>query len=227
MIEITEIRRANLAALVKRDGLSSIAKRMKKPDSQINDMVAGRKSFGEKVARAIEQAFDPNLPAGWLDTPVNLSEIQNLPVREKKASVFGNLNVVKLCGESACHQPLEVVSSLTMPLREAIRLIGDSNKSGKICMVSACHDSMSPTIQPDDLLFIDTSVTQYAGEAVYTICHGDELLCKRISLVGKDIIVSSDNKFYPSWDWAARPTSSLIVGKVIRSLPMQFTKFSV
>lgn len=72
MTDIADIRRENLRRLVERDGLSSIAKRAGKPDRQLNDMIAGRKSFGEKVARAIEAALDPARRAGWLDMP-NLS----------------------------------------------------------------------------------------------------------------------------------------------------------
>ena len=66
-MEIADIRRKVLAAIVERDGLASVAKRVEKPDSQINDMLAGRKSFGEKVARAIEKKYAPDLPPGWLD----------------------------------------------------------------------------------------------------------------------------------------------------------------
>lgn len=63
-METAEIRRKILAEIVARDGLSSVAKRVGKPDSQINDMLNGRKSFGEKVARAIEKRYAPDLPSG-------------------------------------------------------------------------------------------------------------------------------------------------------------------
>lgn len=69
MTTAAEIRRENLRILVSRDGLTATAHRFGKPDRQINDMVAGRKSFGEKVARAMEANYAPNLPRGWLDVP--------------------------------------------------------------------------------------------------------------------------------------------------------------
>lgn len=65
---IASIRRENLRRLVERDGLSLVAKHANKPARQLNDMLAGRKSFGEKVARAIELEMDPSRPPGWLDT---------------------------------------------------------------------------------------------------------------------------------------------------------------
>lgn len=70
MNTIADVRRANLRFLIERDGLSSVARRAGKPDRQLNDMVAGRKSFGEKVARAIESSLDPSLKPGWLDQPI-------------------------------------------------------------------------------------------------------------------------------------------------------------
>lgn len=48
-----EIRKEILRALVERDGLTTVAKAANKPASQINDMLAGRKTFGDKVGRAM------------------------------------------------------------------------------------------------------------------------------------------------------------------------------
>lgn len=58
MNELADIRRENLRAIIDREGLAVAARRFQKPDRQLNDMVAGRKSFGEKVARAMERHFD-------------------------------------------------------------------------------------------------------------------------------------------------------------------------
>lgn len=69
MNESADIRRSNLRAIIERDGLSSAAKRFGKPDRQINDMLAGRKAFGEKVAREMERNYDPSMQPGWLDIP--------------------------------------------------------------------------------------------------------------------------------------------------------------
>lgn len=77
-----EIRRKNLAALVDAYGLAVISRKVGKPDRQIKDMIAGRKAFGEKVARAIEQAYDPDAPTGWLD----VDRDGNREVREQVAS---------------------------------------------------------------------------------------------------------------------------------------------
>lgn len=69
MNELADIRRTNLRAIIDREGLAVAARRFQKPDRQLNDMLAGRKSFGEKVARAMERNYDPAMPPGWLDLP--------------------------------------------------------------------------------------------------------------------------------------------------------------
>ena len=67
MNSAADTRRERLREIIKREGLASAARRFNKPDRQLNDMLAGRKSFGEKVARAMERSHDSSLPPGWLD----------------------------------------------------------------------------------------------------------------------------------------------------------------
>lgn len=67
MQDIATIRRAVLQSLVNKDGLAAVARQMKKPARQINDMLAERKSFGEKVTREMERNYDPNRAPGWMD----------------------------------------------------------------------------------------------------------------------------------------------------------------
>lgn len=84
MTKSADIRRIVLALLVEKYGLAATAKRFKKPDRQINDMLAGRKSFGEKVAREMEENYSPNRSAGWLDT---LDQESNTLKEELRGSV--------------------------------------------------------------------------------------------------------------------------------------------
>jgi hypothetical protein len=101
-----------------------------------------------------------------------------------------------------------------------------SYEKGRLLFLYAYTQTAWPRpFNPDDLLFVDTSIKDYIGEAVYILLHGGELVCKRISLVGRELTVSSDNKAYPSWPWHERPEETKIIGKVIKALPMSFKKF--
>jgi hypothetical protein len=56
MDDLSEKRRQILAGLVTDDvSLADVARMFGKPDRQIKDMIANRKSFGDKVARAMEE----------------------------------------------------------------------------------------------------------------------------------------------------------------------------
>lgn len=66
-MDIQDIRRKVLAALIEKDTLAVAAKKFGKPDRQLLDMIKKRKSFGEKVAREMEKNYAPERPPGWLD----------------------------------------------------------------------------------------------------------------------------------------------------------------
>lgn len=61
-----DLRRENLKRLVGSGKISTTARRLGKPSSQVADIISGRKSFGEKVARQMEAYA--GLPEGYFDT---------------------------------------------------------------------------------------------------------------------------------------------------------------
>lgn len=62
-------RRKLLDLEVKSRGLAVTARATGKPDRQIKDMIAGRKSFGDKIAREIGPLLRKDLSADWLVNP--------------------------------------------------------------------------------------------------------------------------------------------------------------
>lgn len=68
-MNIQDIRRANLQAIVDYEGLSTAAAKFKIPDRQLNDMLKVRKPCGEKVIERMEKNYLPNKDKGWLDIP--------------------------------------------------------------------------------------------------------------------------------------------------------------
>lgn len=86
LMKPVEIRQLNLQSLIDKDGLTTFSKRVKKPASQINDMLAGRKAFGEKVARQIEKSYAPNQPSGWLDVEDEVDLLRSI-IHEDTTSI--------------------------------------------------------------------------------------------------------------------------------------------
>lgn len=140
--------------------------------------------------------------------------------------VYDLLDVRAACGTGLLNPDYpEIVQRLVMSSKTAQELIGNLNRAGNIKVILAAKDSMVPTINPNDLLFVDTVATEYKGEGIYIILHGGELLCKRLSLAGRNILVQSDNEKYASWLWSEKPDETRIIGKVLRALPMNFKNF--
>lgn len=141
-------------------------------------------------------------------------------------AVFERLDVKAACGTGINNSDYpEVLSTMSMPIGIAQKLLGTTNKANSVKIVMVSRDSMVPTINPDDLLFVDVSVNEYVSEGVYLLVHDKDLVCKRLSRPGKDVMVTSDNNKYPSWKWSARPEDTRMVGRVIRALPIQFKNF--
>lgn len=203
-------------------------------NGSLNSKTQKPKTMGSELARQLELSL--GLPNGWMDTPPTLTsnlddEVLAMAIasnQDENVSVFELLDVKAACGEGVYNQDYpEVVRSLVMPIDVAQQLIGSANKNSTIKIIVAAKDSMVPTINPDDLLFVDTSVQEYLGESIYILLHGNELVCKRLSLVGKNLTVLSDNAAYPSWPWDERPDTTRIVGRVLRALPIAFKKFGL
>lgn len=236
MKTVEDIRHGNLRRLAEESGgITALNTRLGRSarDSTFNQILnrsanskGGKpKAMGTRMARGIEEAL--SLSEGWMDTDHDDASFQSLQVGPADQSVFAQLDVQAICGNGrpAPDHP-EVVSMMTMPVGMAQSLLGTTNRLGLVKIVSAANDSMTPTIEPDDLLFVDTSVVEYVSEGVYLLVHDRGLICKRLSRPGKDIIVSSDNPYYKSWKWSERPEQTRIVGRVLRALPIQFKKFS-
>lgn len=59
-IKPADVRRRNLRYLVEKYGQADVARALERPDRQIADILAERSSFGEKIARRMEEAWLKN-----------------------------------------------------------------------------------------------------------------------------------------------------------------------
>lgn len=207
-----DIRRQVLAYFVETDGLSSFAKRAGKPDSQINDMLAGRKSFGEKVARDIEAKYDPSRPSGWLDS---LSSI---------ASADGDFDEnVSLGPDSRGQLPLiswvkagefcDVIDNFVPGDAEAWYPCPVSHgPNAYILRVNG--ESMSPEYRDGELIFIDQRSSYDHGDDVIVRSPDHKATFKRLQITHEGTFLLAINPAWP--DRIIKiPENSQICGKVI------------
>ena len=89
-------------------------------------------------------------------------------------------------------------------------------------MITVPTDSMSPTIDKGDVVFIDTNVTSYSGEGIYIFAVDNEVYIKRLQRVPGGIYKAlSDNKSYDPFEMTSDLFETVtIIGKFVRSLPI-------
>lgn len=94
---------------------------------------------------------------------------------------------------------VEILHSVEYAPAEA-RHMFDGRKAENIRIINVRGDSMSGTIEPGDLLFVDISVKSFDGDGIYAFLYDDTAHVKRLQKMKDKLLVISDNKSY-----AARP----------------------
>ncbi len=89
-----------------------------------------------------------------------------------------------------------------------------ANEKG-LAIINVTGDSMEPTLQNGDLLYVDVRKNYYCGDGIYVFSLGDTLYVKRLQLTGNKLLIHSDNKFYDTWDIRPEDEEQFIIhGKV-------------
>lgn len=120
---------------------------------------------------------------------------------------------------------VEVLHSVEYSTEEA-RQMFNGRKPEQIRIINVRGDSMSGTIEPGDLLFVDISIQHFDGDGIYAFVYDETAHVKRLQKMKDRLIVLSDNKIYPAWEPIERDEMNrvLIFGKVIGSMPQTYRK---
>lgn len=225
MKTIEETYRERLLMLSKEyGGQTGLSKRIDKSPAQISQWINGSadsktgkaRSMKSDTAREIEVSL--NLPRGWFDQPIDsifnkqlkgFIQFTPIDVETVASNGFNNDNY------SESVQLIEVSENWA---RENI-----SNNLNSISIITAITDSMKPTFDKGDLLFVDEKVNYYASEGIYVIASSWGLKVKRLELsMNGELKVISDNKNYPVDILKDEEINSLkICGKVVAALKIK------
>jgi hypothetical protein len=203
-MEIQDIRRRRLAEVIDRKTNGNVAafgRMVKKSSTQLNDMLAGRKSFGEKVARDIEN--HAKLPPLSLDDekPANFGEMREpiAPYEGREGYIrLPLLDVAVSAGTGAeVGNEGEVVQYLDVAEWWAQQNLG--RDLSRIRVLTARGDSMAPDIHPGDVLFVDVGVQRFEAPGVYVLNWQGRALVKRLvpELRTGRLALHSTNPAYP------------------------------
>lgn len=139
---------------------------------------------------------------------------------------------VEVLNLSVSAGPGAVISEFVEVLRsveyspEDARLMFDGRKQEQVRIINVRGDSMSGTIEPGDLLFVDISVNNFDGDGIYAFLYDDTAHVKRLQKMKDKLLVISDNKSYADWEPIERDEMNrvFVFGKVIGSMPQTYRK---
>ncbi len=120
---------------------------------------------------------------------------------------------------------VEILRSVEYAPAEA-RHMFDGRKAENVRIINVRGDSMSGTIEPGDLLFVDISVKSFDGDGIYAFLYDDTAHVKRLQKMKDKLLVISDNKIYTPWDPIEKDEMNrvFVFGKVIGSMPQTYRK---
>ena len=120
---------------------------------------------------------------------------------------------------------IEVLRSVEYSESDA-RQMFNGRKPDQIRIINVRGDSMSGTIEPGDLLFVDVSVQRFDGDGIYAFLYDDTAHVKRLQKMKDKLLVISDNKIYTPWDPIEKDEMNrvFVFGKVIGSMPQTYRK---
>ncbi|MFT4171776.1 MAG: S24 family peptidase [Rhodocyclaceae bacterium] len=195
VMDIAERRRARLRQLIEERSLTAVANMLGKQPNQLSDTAAGRKSFGEKVARSMEEKA--GLPKGWFDDEDTSFVITNTPqsdhVQIPVMNAVASMGLGRPMPET--ESVVDVIKLTKTWVHENLRSITNARN---LAALSAFGDSMAPTFTDGDILLVDRGVTTIELDAVYVIGLKGNLFIKRVQrrITDEAIIIKSDNKNY-------------------------------
>lgn len=177
------------------------------------DMLAGRKSFGEKTARNIEDKF--NLPRGCLDLAEGCGSQKDAAGDGKVVEIASARNQKSKSGEIVIPQfdtggamgdglllrdQPGVIQSWIVNAEWVQKNIKSHTGTSNLCIVTGFGDSMKGMFNSGDPLVLDKGVNSVDFDAVYFFRIANEGFIKRLQRIpGEGVRVLSENKKYDSW----------------------------
>ncbi|WP_052121840.1 LexA family transcriptional regulator [Gallibacterium genomosp. 2] len=132
---------------------------------------------------------------------------------EGEKIIIDVLNVEASAGNGSTGDLVEVVSRLYYVPEQYYTLFRGINPDG-IRVINIKGDSMAPTFNSGDMVFVNIKIQSFDGDGVYIFNYKNALYIKRLQRIGEKFLVLSDNKTYKEWD-IDDENQLFIQGKVI------------
>ncbi|MDP8184375.1 XRE family transcriptional regulator [Phocoenobacter skyensis] len=115
----------------------------------------------------------------------------------------------------------EVIQSIYFSKDGMLEIVGRKSNQG-LALITIPSDSMSPTIEKGDIVFVDTTINYYQGEGIYIFLTNDETFIKRLQRVPSGTYKAlSDNQYYAPFELTPDEFEQVrVIGKFVRVLPI-------
>lgn len=201
LIRITRLKQFFISRGIKEP--SERAKAIDKKPNQTSDLLSGKASFGEKVARSIEE--NAGLPPGWLDTLGDEENTAVSPIVHGYVPLISNVqagmyrDVIDNLLQSG--EGKHEMIATTVPIRRytfAVRVAGDS---------------MEPKFTEGMVLVVEPDMTPNPGDYVIAKNGTDQTTFKQLIVDGADRYLKPVNERYP-----IKPLGESTIIGVVRSV---------
>ncbi|CDH34035.1 XRE family transcriptional regulator [Xenorhabdus bovienii] len=119
-----------------------------------------------------------------------------------------------------------IIHSIEYDPEYAKSIFGNRTPSS-VSLVNVRGDSMSDTIEPGDLVFIDTSIKHFDGDGIYSFDFNGDFFIKRLQKVKLELKVISDNKAYETWSLSPEEAEMIqIHGKILISQTQTMRRYA-
>lgn len=205
-MDIYEIRKANLIALIGNQVKRECAERWDMAPAHLSQVLSDRthKNLGDDVARRIEER--EGLPRAWLDTlrsdtGMPVESVSAIAVDFSKKAKAGEIAIPQFDVRAAMgsgqlpNDYVEIIRHVTMH-KSHLDLLGITYTSAaNLAIITGWGQSMAGTINHGEPVFVDRGITQFIGDGVYVFTWDDLVYIKRVQKVSKTHFrIISDNR---------------------------------
>lgn len=206
------------------EGPVELGKAIGRKTNQTSDLLNGRASFGEKIARSIEEFAA--LPPGWLDSDED-GDVGRVTAKQVKAETKelqrtdGAIEVPLLSAAASMGPGSEVheevvVGRLTLSPQWVSRTMSPGTQAEKLRFIHGYGDSMEPTFVDGDVLLVDSGVQAIRVDGIYVLQANDRLYVKRVrQRIDGGFEISSDNATVKTVDVLNGTSEVEVLGRVV------------
>ncbi|WP_372183185.1 helix-turn-helix transcriptional regulator [Xanthomonas axonopodis] len=182
---------------------------------ELSGLLNGKKSFGEKKARSLEQAA--GMPSGYLDRDATPSTSTSTVLAAETPQGYLRFQLFEGAagmGQGVVNQDFpEVMKVMEVAEWEVRRKLGFLPKPGRIQIITGRGPSMRPKIEDGDVVWIDTSIDYFDGDDYYLISYDGETQIKMLQKRSDGLYVVSANPEFK--EWRCDPADLAVRGKAL------------